>query len=414
MFLITLLIGSLSFGQSVINITTSGGSYATEKWVSITTAVDGGGTQVWGQGDGSYGNGQGLINQDITLAPGTYYVNCYDRYSDGWDGTLISVTAYGSTIGDNGGVSPSDAGTVDSNSSWETPADELEASFEIIVPVAPTCLVPSGLTIDAVGASTATISWTAGASETDWEIVVQADGTGAPGGSGTATSSNPYSALSLTSSTAYEVYLRADCGGGDYSDWIGPVDFTTDPSSAPSCPATFTSTPDACGDFDTVLSWDASATADGYRITAGTTMGGTDVRNNLDLGNVLTYTLDNQSPGTTYYYTISPYNVVGTTSCTEQTYTTAAAACLCASVPSSNDGNGISNVRIGIDDFASGDVTYFDHSGFVNQLNQGVPINVEITFETGYTYDTHIWIDFNDNGDLSDAGELVFSGESSS
>ncbi len=38
--------------QSIINITTSGGSYATEKWVSITTEVDGGGTQVWGQGDG--------------------------------------------------------------------------------------------------------------------------------------------------------------------------------------------------------------------------------------------------------------------------------------------------------------------------------------------------------------------------
>uniref|UniRef100_UPI0030C7D296 hypothetical protein n=1 Tax=Nonlabens tegetincola TaxID=323273 RepID=UPI0030C7D296 len=102
------LISFYALSQSTINITTSGGSYHTEKWVSITTAVDGGGTQVWGQGDGSYSNGAGLINQDISIAPGTYYVNCYDKYSDGWDGTTISVTAYGSVIGDNGGNSPSD------------------------------------------------------------------------------------------------------------------------------------------------------------------------------------------------------------------------------------------------------------------------------------------------------------------
>jgi len=119
--------------QSTINITTTAGTCcATEKWVSITTAIDGGGTQTWGQGNGTYGDGQGVINQDITIAPGTYYVNCYDRYSDGWDGGLISVTAYSVVLGDNGGVSPSDLTTVDATSAWETPADELEASFQII------------------------------------------------------------------------------------------------------------------------------------------------------------------------------------------------------------------------------------------------------------------------------------------
>ncbi|MBT7705179.1 MAG: hypothetical protein HN746_06805, partial [Polaribacter sp.] len=114
--------------QSLINITTSGGSYGSEKWVSITTEADGAGTQVWGQGDGSYGNEAGLINEDISIAPGTYYVNCYDRYDDGWDGTLIAVTSYSNTIGDNGGVSPNDDNDEDSSSGWDTPADELEAS----------------------------------------------------------------------------------------------------------------------------------------------------------------------------------------------------------------------------------------------------------------------------------------------
>ena len=119
LLLVFLCFSLLANAQSTINITTSGGSFATEKWVSITTAVNGGGTQVWGQGNGTYGNGQGLINQDVVLTPGTYYVNCYDRYSDGWDGTLISVTAYGAVLSDNGGASPSDPATNDTNSTWD-------------------------------------------------------------------------------------------------------------------------------------------------------------------------------------------------------------------------------------------------------------------------------------------------------
>ena len=133
LFISFLFVSILTFSQTTINITTSGGSYATEKWVNVTTEVNGGGTQVWGQGDGTYGNGQGLINEDISLNPGTYYVNAYDRYSDGWDGTQLSVTLLDGTVLASAD-SPSDSSTVDSSSSWETPADELEGSYEIVVP----------------------------------------------------------------------------------------------------------------------------------------------------------------------------------------------------------------------------------------------------------------------------------------
>ena len=122
---------SIVNSQFTINVSTSGGTYFNEKWVSITTEINGGGYQVWGQGDGTYGNGQGLIDENISLATGTYYVNCYDRFSDGWDGTLISVTANGSVIGDNGGESPDNINNNDTKPTWETPAVELEASFMI-------------------------------------------------------------------------------------------------------------------------------------------------------------------------------------------------------------------------------------------------------------------------------------------
>ncbi|WP_243472940.1 fibronectin type III domain-containing protein [Winogradskyella sp. MH6] len=232
-FLFTLLICGIGFAQSTINITTSGGSYGTEKWVSITTGIDGSGTQVWGQGDGSYGNGQGLINEDISIAPGTYYVNCYDRYSDGWDGTLISVTAYGNVIGDNGGASPDDPLTVDSTSSWETPADELEASFEIIVPAPPTCGDPTDLAATATGTTSADLSWTAPTVGTptgyNWEVQPTGTAQGNTGAPASGTSASiTASATGLMSGTTYDLYVQTDCGGSDTSEWVGPVSFTTD------------------------------------------------------------------------------------------------------------------------------------------------------------------------------------------
>ena len=84
----------------------------------------------------------------------------------------------------------------------------------------------------------------------------------------------------------------------------------------------------------------------------------------------------------------------------------------CESIPSSNDGQGVTNVTIGIVDFPSlGDVTYENQTSPVVNVFQGVDTTVEITFATGFTYDTNIWIDFNDDL-VFDASELVFQGES--
>ena len=222
---------ALSFNvnaQSVINITTSGGSYPSEKWVSITTEPEGGGTQIWGQGDGTQCNGNGLINQDISISAGTYYVNCYDDYDDSWDGTIISVTAYGVVIGDNGGVSPDDGRDTDGSYLCEGTPDELESSFAITVPEPPSCLAPTNITATNITGSSSDISWTAGDSETVWEYVLQAAGTGEPTGAGIATTANPLSLSGLTPNTAYEIWLRADCGG-DFSSWVS-TDFTTLPA----------------------------------------------------------------------------------------------------------------------------------------------------------------------------------------
>ncbi|APY08350.1 hypothetical protein BWZ20_08585 [Winogradskyella sp. J14-2] len=84
----------------------------------------------------------------------------------------------------------------------------------------------------------------------------------------------------------------------------------------------------------------------------------------------------------------------------------------CQSEPTSNDGDGVNYVTIGVVNFPSlGDVTYEDQTSPVINAFQGIETNVEIEFGHTFTYDTNIWIDFNDNLVFEDT-ELVYQGES--
>ena len=85
----------------------------------------------------------------------------------------------------------------------------------------------------------------------------------------------------------------------------------------------------------------------------------------------------------------------------------------CISVPTSNDNNGITHVQVGSTNYVGSDVTYLDFTGEApGELAAGITSNVQITFDTGYGYDTHVWIDLNDNLEF-EPSELMFSGESS-
>lgn len=60
-----------------------------------------------------------------------------------------------------------------------------------------------------------------------------------------------------------------------------------------------------------LVSWNPVANATGYRITVGTTPGGTDILDNADLGNSTSTLVIDFSEGTTYFIIISPYNEAG-------------------------------------------------------------------------------------------------------
>ncbi|ANF49449.1 hypothetical protein A0O34_02280 [Chryseobacterium glaciei] len=108
------------------------------------------------------------------------------------------------------------------------------------------------------------------------------------------------------------------------------------PASAPVCPVV--SAPVAAATGVSVLptiTWAASPSASSYKISIGTTPGGTNVMNMTDVGNVTTYTLTTAlSFSTQYYYTVYATNAAGSsTGCTERSFTTASLSCPTVSSP---------------------------------------------------------------------------------
>src|SRR5690606_9329905 len=76
--------------------------------------------------------------------------------------------------------------------------------------------------------------------------------------------------------------------------------------------------------IDTDIHWDLVEEAEGYRISIGTTPMGTEIVNNLDLGDETSYSHTSNFPeGTAIYVRVTPYNEVGeATACLEEQFTT--------------------------------------------------------------------------------------------
>lgn len=85
-----------------------------------------------------------------------------------------------------------------------------------------------------------------------------------------------------------------------------------------------------------VITWSAVPGATGYRLTVGTTTNGTDVLNNVDLGNLLSYTFSTPlNPATKYFYKVNAYSASSTSaSCSERSFTT---ICSASNVPYSEN-----------------------------------------------------------------------------
>ena len=91
---------------------------------------------------------------------------------------------------------------------------------DINIDLIPSCKRPGNVTVSNVDMTSAVVAWTERGSATSWEIEYGPVGFTPGNNAGTTVqaSTNPFTLTGLTTGTQYDVYVRANCGGGDISD----------------------------------------------------------------------------------------------------------------------------------------------------------------------------------------------------
>ena len=93
------------------------------------------------------------------------------------------------------------------------------------------CDKPENLSATNIGMTTAELLWDNPSGATSWEVEVGPAGEAIPSGAGeyTVTTNTGWDVPAgvLGASTAYQYYVRADCGDGTFSAWAGPFYFNT-------------------------------------------------------------------------------------------------------------------------------------------------------------------------------------------
>ena len=177
----------------------------------------------------------------------------------------------------------------------------------IIVDLAPLCAKPMNVLASNITADGADIDWIPGGSETDWEIVVVPQGMSITTGTPEPVSAHPYTLTNLNNNTAYDVYVRADCGTGtDYSSWSQVCHFST----TPLCSAPTNVEVSQIAGSSALLTWtEAVFGATGYTV-AYTETGQNNWNTQSVTGN--SYMLTGLTP-------LTPYTVTITSECNEGT-----------------------------------------------------------------------------------------------
>lgn len=172
------------------------------------------------------------------------------------------------------------------------------------------------------------------------------------------------------------------------------------------------------------ISWAAATPAPGsgyqyyYSTSSTPPTGATTPSGNTGAG-ILNTTLGGLSPSTTYYVWVRSSCGSGDYSnwSTFITFTTQVGAAPPTCVPSgagfSQDPNGITNVTFSNVNNTTGIElnNYGDYSYLTGYAGRGTSMPISITYRTGFTYDTTVWVDWDNNGTFI-AGEVVYTGNS--
>ena len=170
--------------------------------LAVVTAGSGGELTINFNTPYTYDGGNLMIGIENTTDAGYKFIYFYGQTVNG-----ASVAGYNGTS---------------LNNVTATQRDFIPKTTFYYTPGVVTCPRPTGLTVSNITSNSATINWTAGGSETRWDIYYSTSNT-APTGSTTPsvtnTATKPYTITGLTAETTYYIWVRANCGGGDVSNW---------------------------------------------------------------------------------------------------------------------------------------------------------------------------------------------------
>ncbi|MEM6377043.1 MAG: S8 family serine peptidase [Bacteroidota bacterium] len=173
-----------------------------------------------------YGTAVGSLTVEATTNDQNWTQLWTDSGNKGnqWNSVTLSLDAYA-----GGTVKLRIVGTTGNGWSSDIAIDDLAVTTS----GGPSCDTPTGLTVTAVGTTTASIDWNDVAGVVDYTVRWRAIGTSTWSQGNITSSGGAFS--NLTPGTNYETQVRANCGSVGSSAFTNSVNFTTDPVSSGGC-----------------------------------------------------------------------------------------------------------------------------------------------------------------------------------
>ncbi|WP_017733790.1 M4 family metallopeptidase [Nafulsella turpanensis] len=274
----------------------------------------------------------------------------------------------------------------------------------------PSCETPAGLASANVTTNAANLSWTAVADAESYDVRFRATGTSSWTTGNVA--SNSASATGLSEGTEYEFQVRTNCAGG---------------SSAYSASATFT-TDYTCQTPGGLTASNVSASSATLNLNAVSFANDYSVRYRVNGSSSWTNTtatttsvaISGLTASTTYEFQVATNCSNGSSaySASSGFTTPSAIVTYCASKGKNTSYEWIDYVALnGMERTSAADAGYFDGTSLSANVVPGSSPTIYISAgfaSSSYTEYWNIWIDFNQDGDFTDAGEKQVSGSSSS
>lgn len=269
---------------------------------------------------------------------------------------------------------------------------------DIAVEQVPSCYEPSALHLDTVTATTATLSWTDNNENTpeSWTISYTAGGVE----STLTTIENPATIEPLDPETTYVVKVKANCDASSSSAWSQPINVTTTPSCLAPTDLEYSNVQST----SVTLSWTARNEETQWILVVNG-------QENLVTENPIT--IDTLTAETDYTVLVRAFCSADDTSYNSNTV--AFYTGICVPAPTSVDNSGITNVTFGQTEVVNNSTHPSSQPYYGNYIDQvgdaaaSTVVTVDVTYATGYTYGTVIWVNWNNDMEFTD-DEVVFAG----